>query len=94
MSPTNTEKAVESARESPGFPPEERLTGAQEKGAPECPIPPRWMSDELVSYTQEVWGRFLGRSVPRGEAIEMLADLKRIAEAFRRAAAGMGGKTL
>lgn len=92
MIPTNVVKAIESPRKSPGLPPEEGLTGAQEQGTPECPINTRWMSDELVSYTQEVWGRFLGRPVPKEEAVEMLANARRVAEVFGRAASALEGK--
>ena len=40
------------------------------------------MTDELIADTQRVWSKQLGRDIPRDEAIEMLMNVKRIAEAF------------
>lgn len=50
------------------------------------------MTDELIADTQRVWARRLGRDIPRDEAIEMLMNVKRIAEAFHWAAQTGGGQ--
>jgi len=49
------------------------------------PLETAWISEELVAYTQDVWGRYLEREVDREEAIEMLTNVKRIAMVFYQA---------
>jgi hypothetical protein len=39
-----------------------------------------WISDELIEDTVSVWSEYLGRPVERDEAIEMLQNVKRLAE--------------
>jgi len=41
-----------------------------------------WITHELVAATQDVWGRYLGRSVTRREAVEMLLNVQSLAMAF------------
>lgn len=43
---------------------------------------PYWVSPGLMTRTQEVWARRLGRPISSAEAIEMLVNVKRLAEIF------------
>jgi len=47
-----------------------------------APLETEWVTEDLIAYTQEVWGRYLERDVGRDEAIEMLLNVQRIALAF------------
>ena len=62
--------------------------GAQKR---DRPLSLAWITDDLVAYTQEVWARRLERAIPEEEAIEMLVNVKRLAEAMMKAAAPEGG---
>ncbi len=46
----------------------------------ERPLSLAWITDELLAYTRDVWSRHLGRDVSEDEAIEMLLNVKRLAE--------------
>ena len=46
---------------------------------------PAWVSEELLASTRRVWARALGRSVGAEEALEILTNVKFLAEALRRA---------
>lgn len=50
------------------------------------PLETEWVTEDLIAYTQDVWGRYLERDVGRDEAIEMLLNVQRIALAFYLAA--------
>jgi len=54
---------------------------------------PAWITEELVAYTQETWSAKRGRPVTPDEAIEMLINVKRLAETLLKIAdeeKGMG----
>ncbi len=90
--PTGAAKRLELARESPGLPPDPGLTGEAHEDDPGGPISPGWIPDDLITYTQEVWERFLGRPVPKEEAIEMLVNARRVAEVLCKAASALEEK--
>ncbi len=46
------------------------------------PLNMEWITEELLARTQDVWGRYLQRHVSKEEAMEMLTNIKRIADAF------------
>jgi hypothetical protein len=48
------------------------------------PMPRSWISDELVEETRIVWARAYGRDVSDDEAMEILMNVKRLAEALLR----------
>ena len=50
-----------------------------------------WMSDDLLRHTREVWTKAYGRSVSEEEAIEMLLNVKRLAEVVLKIAGEEGG---
>ena len=46
------------------------------------PLSTRWMSDELIAYTQRVWSAYLGQPVTEAEAVEMLTNVRNVALAI------------
>ena len=46
------------------------------------PLSTRWMTDELIAYTQRVWSAYLGHPVTEAEAVEMLTNLRNLASAL------------
>ena len=46
------------------------------------PLNVEWITEELLTRTRNVWGRYLGREVSKEEAMEMVMNVKRIADAF------------
>ena len=71
--------------ESPGLPPEIDPHVCAPETAPARPLSLAWITDELLAYTQEFWSGRLGRPVTEDEAIEMLLNVKRLAETLLRA---------
>lgn len=47
---------------------------------PVAPKAPAWVTDDLVRYTQDVWSEVAGKPIPEDEAIEILVNVKRLAE--------------
>lgn len=45
---------------------------------------PKWMSEELISDTQQVWSKVYGRQINREEAINILHNTANVATVFRR----------
>ena len=43
-----------------------------------------WMTDELLEKTQKVWSKVYGRSVTQFEAVQILRNVKRLAELVYR----------
>jgi hypothetical protein len=41
---------------------------------------PGWVTDELLAKTRTVWSRVYGREVPVAEAVEILVNVKALAE--------------
>lgn len=61
------------------------------RGPGEAPIRPlstAWISDELLARTQRVWSKAFGRTVNVDEAVEILTNVKYLAEALARAREG------
>lgn len=81
------------AAETTGVPPENappvRVTG----GISSRPMSLTWITDDLLRYTQEVWSKAYGRTVSEDEALEMLVNIRRLAEVMLRGAErkGVGG---
>ena len=49
-------------------------------------LPHAWITGERIAETQRVWGEFLSRPIPEDEAIEMLVNVRRLAEVLAKAA--------
>ena len=68
------------AVESCGFPPGTMQAVEVNEGAQTRPISESWIGEDLIAYTQDTWEKQLGRPVSEEEAIEMLVNIKRLAE--------------
>ena len=55
------------------------------------PLSMAWMSDDLLAKTRRVWSRAYGRPVSEEEAVEILMNVKHMAEALTRAKRVGGG---
>jgi hypothetical protein len=47
--------------------------------------PPQWLSDKRIAEARRVWSKAYGRVVSVDEAIEILRNVRRLAEVFVRA---------
>lgn len=55
------------------------------------PLSLAWITDDLLRQTREVWSEAYGRSVSEDEAIEMLLNVKRLAEVMLNVTRKKGG---
>jgi len=51
-------------------------------GVPDRPLSLAWITDELIAETQRVWSPHYGRDLSPDEALEILRNVKRFAEAL------------
>jgi hypothetical protein len=49
------------------------------------PLSLAWISDELLERTQRVWSEAYGRDVDELEAVEILMNVKQMAEVLKKA---------
>lgn len=73
-------KTFRNQEELTGFPLETRPNGDPPEAASERPLSLAWITDDLLANTRDVWSGHLGRDVSEDEAIEMLLNVKRLAE--------------
>ena len=52
---------------------------------PDRPLCQAWMSDELIAETRRVWSPIYGRVISAEEAMEILVNVKRLADVLLRA---------
>ena len=52
---------------------------------PERPLSLAWVTDELLARTREVWSKAYGRVVSAEEAVEILRNVKSLAEVLLHA---------
>ena len=52
--------------------------------------PLAWVSDELLAKTRQVWSQEIGRPVGVEEAVEILTNVKHLAQALYKAKKGKG----
>lgn len=45
------------------------------------PLPQAWITDELIEKHQRLWSRKYGRAITEEEAVEIIMNIKRFAEA-------------
>ncbi|MGE4157640.1 MAG: hypothetical protein AB7F75_00920 [Planctomycetota bacterium] len=76
------------SEELTGFPPETSPHVSRPDDAPERPLSMAWISDELLAKTRRVWSRAYERPVGVEEAVEILTNVKHLAEALVRARQG------
>ena len=53
------------------------------------PPRPAWISEALLAETVSVWSEVYGRHIDDEEAVEILANVKRMGEALLKAKRGM-----
>ncbi len=80
------------AEELTGFTPGTRQHGALPDDASGRPLSMAWISDALLARTQQVWSKAYGRTVDVEEAVEILTNVKHLAEALMKAKQGGDGK--
>lgn len=78
--PCPTSEFPENPAELTGFPRPKSAYCDTLEAASLRPLSLAWITDELLAYTRDVWSRHLGRDVSEDEAIEMLLNVKRLAE--------------
>jgi len=73
------------------------LTGFSPETSPNDPLPEgglertarmAWISDELLARTRKVWSKAYGRPVGVEEAVEILTNVKHLAQALIKAKRG------
>lgn len=60
-----------------------RSREAQPQGKPAAssrPLDIAWITDELIAEHRRVWSRMYGRDISESEAIEIIMNIKRLAE--------------
>lgn len=74
-------RAIVNPAESTGFP---RAPEVQGEGEPAeaggRPLALAWITDELIEEHRRVWSRMYGRIITEAEAIEIIMNIKRLAE--------------
>lgn len=81
----------ENPEELTGFPPDTSAHGEPSEAASERPLSLAWITDDLLARTRDVWSRHLGRAVSEDEAIDMLLNVKRLAETLLNVTRAEGG---
>lgn len=84
------DEALQIPSETTGFPRGKALHGVVSDGISDRPLSLAWITDDLLRYTQEVWSKAYGREVNEDEAIEMLVNVKRLAEVMLKVAERKG----
>ncbi len=49
------------------------------------PVPTQWLTDERIAEARRVWSKAYGRVISDDEAIEILMNVRRLAEILLRA---------
>ena len=68
-----------------GFPPQSRHHGPVPEPTAARPVGTEWLSDELVADTRRVWSVAYGRVISVDEAVEILNNVRRLADVMLRA---------
>ena len=77
-------KKIEKSPEKPGLLPE-NVAPDQVLGRP---LSIAWISDELLAKTRRVWSKAYGRPISTEEAVEILTNVKRMAQVLLKAKRG------
>ena len=81
-------KKIENSPEKPGLLPENVAPDQVPGQAPGRPLSIAWISDELLAKTQQVWSKAYGRPISTEEAVEILTNVKRMAQVLLKAKRG------
>lgn len=77
--------------ETTGVLPETSPYGDLPEAGSARPLSLAWITNDLLSHTRDVWSRHLGRAVSEDEAIDMLLNVKRLAETLLNITRAKGG---
>ena len=76
---------MSSASPQTGFSWPSEHTGAQSEAGSVRPISGNWLTDERIAETRRVWSTEYGRVISRAEAVEILTNVRRLAEVLLHA---------
>jgi len=68
-----------------GLPTETWHHGAEPSQAAVRPLSTQWLSDERIAEARRVWSKAYGRVISDDEAMEILMNVRRLAEVLLRA---------
>ncbi len=68
-----------------GFPTPTGHHGPEPGPVAERPLSMQWLSDERVAEARRVWSKAYGRGISDDEAVEILMNVRRLAEVLLRA---------
>ena len=68
-----------------GFPTQTRHHGPEPGLVAVRPLSSEWLSDERIAEARQVWSKAYGRVISDVEAIEILMNVRRLAEVLLRA---------
>ncbi len=70
---------------SAGYPTQTGHHGPEPGSVDVRPLSTQWLSDERIAEARRVWSKAYGRVISEGEAIEILTNVRRLAEVLLRA---------
>lgn len=73
------------SRNLAGFPATTRHHGPEPGSVAARPLSTQWLSDERIAEARRVWSKAYGRVISDDEAIEILTNVRRLAEILLRA---------
>ena len=68
-----------------GFPPSTGHTVSASDSGGVRPVSMQWLTDERIAEARRVWSKAYGRVISQEEAIEILTNVRRLAEVLLRA---------
>ena len=68
-----------------GLPAQSGHHGPEPNQADERPQKSQWLSEERIAEARRVWSKAYGRVIDRDEAVEILMNVRRLAEVLWRA---------
>jgi hypothetical protein len=77
--------SVASSPKLTGLPPGTGHHGPEPGRAADRPLSTQWLSDERIAEARRVWSKAYGRVISEEEAIEILVNVRRLAEVLLRA---------
>jgi len=79
---------VPSSPQLAGFPTPTGHTGPESDSGGVRPLSTQWLSDERIAEARRVWSKAYGRVISQDEAVEILTNVRRLAEVLLRAEEG------
>jgi hypothetical protein len=77
--------SVQTSPQLAGFPPETGHPGPEPDPANVRPLSMQWLSDERIAEAHRVWSKAYARVISVDEAVEILMNVRRLAEVLLRA---------